>query len=430
MNEDEIMTMKKNLFVTALAASLITVNTAGMSVMAETVTEAEEAYTENVYVLPADPGALLVQNAAEYIDLTDLTALELTSYYSTVTDEEIDMQLQNLQYEYISYESVSGGAEEGDYLTMNMTYTVDGETETEPDLVYEVGYAEYGEAFDEAMYGAKVGETIEVETSFSEDDFVYEDWLGKTVSFSLEITEAARAEIPELTEEFVQETLGYESMEECREALREELQYSTDLQNEQTSISMAVETAVDESVFYSYPEELVDEALENIHAQYASLAEMFGMEVDELYEAYGIDQDALQEQAENTVSYQILVSAVIQQEELSFTAEDVYAAAEELAPYYEYDSAESLLTDAGDDFIYAAAEQIVGTYLLQVGQVTEEEEVSYTDDLGYMEDDDSYYIDGDADAWFEDETDDGEEYWDDDIYFAEEDDAYWEEDTE
>ncbi len=428
------MKTRNNLYLTALFASVIAAG-AGMTVHAETVAEsvteaaeetvaeaAEEAVeesTEEAY-LSDEPLALLIQNASEYIELCDLSELTLTSYYSTITEDDVEMEIDNVLYEYMDYEDVEDGAESGDLITFNMTSTVDEETTIDDDMVYELGYPEFGDDFDEKLEGANVGDVIEFEVTYEEDDYVYEEWVGKTVSFSLEITEVSRPVLPELTEEFVQETLGYASIEEYKEALQEELQENLDLQNEMTNLSLAIDTAAEASTILSYPENMVEEALDEIYEQYGSLAALFGMETDDMLEAYGIDEESLQEQAEADVARRLVISAVIQQEELPFTQAELDESAESLYIYYEYESAEDLAADMGDWMVYAAGEQIVGQYLLDTGLVSEEEDVSYIDDEF---DEEIYTADGEADDWFEDEED---EDWDE-----EDDDEYWdEEDTE
>ncbi len=384
----------------------------------ETEAETEDAVSA---VLAVDPLEMLIPNAADYIVLGDFTELELKHYYSTVTDDDLDMELENLQYEYTEYEEVTEGAEDGDILTMNMTYTVDGETTTDEGVMYEIGYAEFGDTFDEEVYGAKADDVIEFEVSYTEDDYIYDEWVDQTVSFSLEITDVSRPVLPELTDEFAQENLDVESLEEYKEILRENLQANTDTQNDQNSLSAALTAAVEVSEILSYPEDMVEETMEMITEQYTAFAEMFGMDVDELFEAYGMDEDQLREQAEADVANRLLISAVIQQEGLTFTEEVLDETAEAFYSYYEYESAEDLKDDFGTDLAYLAGEQVVGEYIMSIATVTEEEDVSYDEDYEFDEDVD--YVVGDGEEWFEDDTEYDEEY-------AEDEEVIWDDEAE
>ena len=96
------------------------------------------------------------------IELPDLDALKLTVDAIEVGDDEIDTELQNLRARFGTLTGVDRAAQDGDFVSIDLSATVDGEDLPEAKtegLSHEVGSGQLIEGLDEAIIGLKEGET-------------------------------------------------------------------------------------------------------------------------------------------------------------------------------------------------------------------------------------------------------------------------------
>jgi trigger factor len=144
------------------------------------------------------------------------------------TQADVDRRLQSLLHEQGSLVPYDGPAESGDYIVCNLTFRHEGETlssgkeETirlRPVLSFRDGRIE---EFDKKLAGVKAGETREVSATLSADA-PNEKLRGQQVTAEVEVLDVKKLELPEITEQFLQDMGGYESEAELRESLLADL---------------------------------------------------------------------------------------------------------------------------------------------------------------------------------------------------------------
>lgn len=153
-------------------------------------------------------------------------------------DEDVDQQLEKMLTRYGQLTPHEGEASTGDYLTVNITTSHDGEqlvrdeervTRIRPTLSFRDGKLE---GFDKLMEGAKADDkrTGKVELT---QDASNEELRGKEIDVEFEVLEVKQLKLPELTEEFLQEMGGFESEEKLREAIKSDLQRQLEYEQQQ-----------------------------------------------------------------------------------------------------------------------------------------------------------------------------------------------------
>ena len=427
--------MKKHTF---LPLALMAVALTGMAVPAQEVLT--EAVTEAAGPAEEDEtgggNVFIVEDPEQYVTLGEYRGLEGEKSVYTVSDEDVDIELDNRLYATSTMEDTGRPAETGDTVTADITSTVGGETTTDEEFPIDLGYEQFGPDFDAKLEGCSVGDQLLFTLSFGED-FEVEEWAGQTVDFQVDVKAVQTLNQPEFSDEWVKENSEYEDMESYRNALREQIQTDADRQNEETAASSAFSLAMENAAFNGYPQELFDATYAQVYSQFEMLADMFGITVDELYESYDMSEDDLKDEAVEQVNSYLFLSAVAKAEGIEVTDRDVEAFAEEAAVSYGYDSPQAMLDESDpDELKLAALNQKVSYFILGLSNVKEtayeasEEDMIY-DDSSAVDDwedweDDEYYEDEDYDEYYEedyDEYDDGETYVD----YGADDDA-WEED--
>jgi len=146
------------------------------------------------------------------------------------TEEDIQKELENVAESCATLESLGEDAtvEEGVLVTADVTPLVDGKVDedfAEEELIIEVGKTElYHPEFTRHLIGARVGDTVEIELYYSNsEEAPTEDWVGKKVTFYVDIHEILRKEIPPIDDELAKE-VGVESLEELKKSIRERIE--------------------------------------------------------------------------------------------------------------------------------------------------------------------------------------------------------------
>lgn len=282
---------------------------------------------------------------SKYVTLGDYKNLSADLVVEKVTDEELDEYEKEQLDEFVTYEEVEGPVKEGQLVQVSLV-AKDGD-ETVYDFVedgYEltIGQQDFGPEVDEALVGGQIGDVLDFSVTYS-DDFDDVALSGKEISYHVEIQNISDVIYPELTNEFVKENFGEESVEAWRDTLAEELRSSHQADATESMRNDLEQQAVDGSTITGYPKELYKQKREAVQSDYQSYADMFGCSVDEIYEMLDVDEKE-REQEYLDETYRTMVLAMIrQQENITLSDEQMQEKLQDYANDNEFDSVEELL---------------------------------------------------------------------------------------
>ena len=145
------------------------------------------------------------------------------------SDADVDAQLKRILAQNGKLVPFEGAATAGDYLVLNLSFKHNGQEissvkeETiriRPTLSFRDGKIE---GFDKLMKGAKAGETRNGKAKLSEDA-PNEALRGSEIDAEFEVLEVKKLELPELDAELLDQLGAFQSEDELRNAIRENLQ--------------------------------------------------------------------------------------------------------------------------------------------------------------------------------------------------------------
>nr|WP_090274307.1 trigger factor [Mycolicibacterium komanii]CRL67253.1 trigger factor [Mycolicibacterium komanii] len=245
------------------------------------------------------------------IELPDLSTLTVTVDPIEVTDEEVDAELQSLRARFGTLKGVERAAENGDFVSIDLSATVDGkelpDAATEG-LSHEVGSGQLIDGLDEAIVGLKEGETRVFTTKLAAGEHAGED-----AQVTVTVKSVKERELPEPDDEFAQLASEFDTIEKLKESLVEQVRRTKRVQQAEQIRDKVLETLL-EQVEVPLPENVVqaqiDDALHNaIH----------GLDHDEerlaeALEAQGSSREQFdadnRSNAEKAVKTQLLVDAI------------------------------------------------------------------------------------------------------------------------
>jgi trigger factor len=251
-------------------------------------------------------------------ELPDLSAITVTVDNAEVTDADIDEYLTNLRQRFASLKGTDRAAEDGDYTTIDLSASVDGELVEDAQatgLSYQIGSGNMLEGLDEAITGLSAGETATFKSELAG---------GTAADREADVTVTVQAvkvqELPELDDDFAQLASEFDTLEELRDDTRSQLERVKKLQQATQARDKAVEAVVD-AVEIPLPEKFTEHELhharENIDNQLTQMRmskEDYVATLDKTEEEFDAD---LVEQSQRSVRTSFVLDEIARAENLS-----------------------------------------------------------------------------------------------------------------
>ena len=221
---------------------------------------------------------------SKYVKVGNYKGLEYASQKASVTDEEVDAEIQRrLQKAAKTENSKTGKVENGDTINISFVGKIDGkefEGGSSESTDITVGTTQMIDGFVEGLIGKNVGESVTLNLKFP-DDYGKTDLQGKAVEFKVTINSKKKISVPKLNTEFVKKNSKYKTVKEYKEGVKKEL-----LNQKQKSIDSTVKQElwsriIDKSKAKKYPEKELNEAMSQankLEESYKAQAQNYGME--------------------------------------------------------------------------------------------------------------------------------------------------------
>ena len=239
-----------------------------------------------------------------------------------IDDEAFDAAVADQLKGHGTLEDVDRAAESGDYVTLDMTATRDGEELAGlniEDWSYEIGQGWVTEDFDEKLIGAKVGE----ELSFSSTPKGTEE----EADFTVKLSAVKSLALPDVDDAWVEENIGeYTDVASWHEAIKEQLSDSK-LNAVRQTLGQKVTDALVELVDIDAPESMVEQELQGRLQNLVRQFEAQGMDLGAWLSATGQSTEDLianfREQAESSVKADLALRAIAVAENIAVDGEDL-----------------------------------------------------------------------------------------------------------
>ncbi|MFS0560948.1 trigger factor [Terribacillus sp. 179-K 1B1 HS] len=278
------------------------------------------------------------------VELGDYKGLEVEAEDTTVTDEDVENEieaLRNRQAELVVKEE--GTVEEGDTVVIDFEGFTDGEAfegGKAENHSLEIGSGSFIPGFEEQLVGKESGSESDISVTFPEEYHAAE-LAGKEAVFKVKIHEIKAKELPELDDEFAKDVdEEVESLDALREKTKNRLQEEKTNAAENNKREQLINLATDNAKV-DVPEAMVDTELDRMVREFEQRLQMQGMTLEMYQQFSGQDEAALREQmkedAGKRVKTNLTLEAIAKAENVEVTDEDVNAELEKMAEMYQTD---------------------------------------------------------------------------------------------
>lgn len=274
-------------------------------------------------------------NINDYIEVGDYKSMKVSI---AVTRDDIDAEIDDLRDQNTTYVKLDGNVKNGDMIYADIVGYVDGlraDDTCTRDYV-EIGSGDWLEGFEEALIGAKTGETKEFTIAIPMGTFGNKDIDGHNVQYKVKVEYICGDEIvPEYNDEFVQSISDYKTVKEYEKHLKKELLK----ENEEDKAEYAWEELLDICKVKQYPKDMMESAKDIVLQGYYGMSELYGFTKDEIFQSFGYDSEEdfintdLDELARDTVKENLVAMALSELESISYTEEDYNAVVDEEYSY-------------------------------------------------------------------------------------------------
>ena len=268
----------------------------------------------------------------------DYAAIPLKKADIEPTEDEVQSQIDSLLDQHSTTEEVTGrAAANGDTVTIDYAGTVDGVAftgGTYSGYSLKLGSGTFIDGFEDQIVGHNVGDTFDVKVTFPEG---YSDSTdaegntlvlsGKEAVFSVTLNGISEEVQPELTDAWVDETLGTSNDLHSVEALRAFYQQQLYQTNLQTAV---MDYLLQNSTFGDIPKSVLDYQVTQCLNYYYTMGGYYGYELDAFVQMMGYDNadamlaalaDSIESYAKEALVYQAVAEAM----ELAPTQEQIDA---------------------------------------------------------------------------------------------------------
>jgi trigger factor len=238
-------------------------------------------------------------------ELPAYDSLELTVDAAVISDEDVEKELDQLRSRFGTLITVDRPAKTGDFAQIDLVAKIeDREVDTANAISYEVGSGELIDGIDEALEGLSADE----DTVF-ESKLLGGDNEGQTAEITVHVISVKERELPEADDEFAQISSQFDTIDELKADLKDQLEKSSVF----TQGAQARDMVVDEllkSVEIPVPQQLIDdEVVRHLESENRVGDEEHGKEVAE--------------SSEKTFRSQILLDAIVEKEGVKVSQDEL-----------------------------------------------------------------------------------------------------------
>jgi trigger factor len=268
----------------------------------------------------------------------DYKGVKVTKPSVEVSEEEIDEWVERLRQRFAELEPVERAVKDGDFVTANITATKAGEpveSATRDDYLYGVGSGEFGAQLDSELLGTKPGDILSFHDTLPER--FGEELTDGSTSFQVLVKDVKGVRLPQVDDDFAKTASEFDTYEELRRDLRDRLKELKERETLAAVRDRALDVLVD-GVDVEIPDSLIADETQHRISHAREQAERMGLELPQMLEAQGWDEDRLradsQDHAVRAIKADLVLEGIARAESMEVTAEEIGAEIQVLAQAY------------------------------------------------------------------------------------------------
>ena len=273
------------------------------------------------------------------VTLGEYKGLEVEKVEVSVSDEQVQAELDRMAQNVASTETVERAAEMGD--TANIDFegfdngvAFDGGKGENFDL--KLGSGQFVPGFEEQVVGMTAGEEKDIDVTFPEN--YTPELAGKPVVFHVKLNKVTATTVPAQDDDFAKDVSEFDTLEELKADIRAKALESAEKQAQSAFENAAVEKAAANTTV-EMPAALIESELDNQMERFGYQLQMSGYSMEQYAKMMGGDlntmRNAFRPAAEKQAKIDVTLEKIAEVEGIEVTDEDMTAEYEKLAENYQ-----------------------------------------------------------------------------------------------
>lgn len=277
------------------------------------------------------------------VELGEYKGLEIKKTRVTVTKKEIEEQLANYQSQFAELSVKEGGkVAKGDTAVIDFEGFVDGvafEGGKGENYPLEIGSGSFIPGFEDQVIGMTVDKEQDIVVTFPED-YGAADLAGKEATFKVTVHEIKEKHLPEIDDELAKDVNidGVETLDQLKDHIKANIKTRKESENENKFMddlykAIVASSKVEDSDALLEQEQglMLQEIEQNLQRQ--------GLNFEVYQQFTGKSKDDIKEdikpQAEERVKLNAILAAIIEEEKLAVSDEELETELKTIAEYYQ-----------------------------------------------------------------------------------------------
>ena len=276
------------------------------------------------------------------VTLGQYKGLEVEKAQVTVTDEQVQAELDQMAQNVAAIETVDGPAKLGD--TANIDFEgfdngvpFEGGKGENHDL--KLGSGSFVPGFEEQIVGMSAGEEKDIDITFPQD--YHKDLAGKAVVFHVKVNKVTETIVPEMDDEFAKDVSEFDTLEALKADIRAKALERAE-KTAQTNFETACVDKAAENTTVDLPNALIERELDTQMERFAYQLQMSGYSMEQYAKMMGGDvstmRNAFRPSAEKQAKVSVTLEKIAEVENVAVTDEEIAAEIESLAKQYEMEA--------------------------------------------------------------------------------------------
>jgi trigger factor len=260
------------------------------------------------------------------VELGDTTGLSATKTVISVTDEDVQAEIDRALHSQARLEPTTEPAGDDDVVFTDMDTAVEGEKLGETrTATFQVG--QNMPEIDAVLRGAIGGDTKECDVVYPED-YADEKLAGKDVHFTFRVNHVLTRHIPDLTDEWVREHSDVQTVDELRQRIRQGLEASAARGAEDDVRRQLLDQVVQRSTVH-FPSQFIDHEVANDLKTLSASLEERGSNLERYLQQANQTMQQLQDEmalaATRRIKNGLVLGRLAQTENLQLTKDEINA---------------------------------------------------------------------------------------------------------
>ncbi len=298
----------------------------------------------NIEVTQIEKGKELIFTAVvgtkPEVKLGKYKGIEIPKIEYTVSDEDIEKEIKQMQEKNSRLVSVEEGTvEKGNITVIDFEGFVDGvafEGGKAEGHELEIGSGTFIPGFEDQIIGMKVEEEKDIKVKFPEEYFSKE-LAGKDATFKVKLHEIKKKELPELDDEFAKDVSEYDTLEELKNSIKEKIEKRNEEKEKYEKQELAIK-AITEEMKIDIPGGMIELEAENMLKDIEQRLSYQGMKLEQYLQMMGKTAEEMKKeyepQAIEAIKSRLALEAIIKEEKIEATDEEIDNKIKEMATNY------------------------------------------------------------------------------------------------